>query len=544
MGIQKITGPEYYQWLAELKDKIRTRQLNAALKVNSEMVGLYWDLGKAITEKVADSNWGEKIISQLAIDLKSEFKAYNGLSRSNLFYICKFYRFYTTNSKLVQQPVGLNTSDPTTLFVQQAVGLFPPVLGFIPWGHHIQIFTKCKYVEEALFYVKQTATHNWARSLLTYHIDTDLYNRKGKVDNNFQTTLPKPQSDLAYDLLKNAYNFEFLMLSKDASERELENALINNLKKFLQELGHDFGFIGQQYHLQVSDQDYYIDLLFYHTALHCYFVIELKVNAFKPEHAGKMEFYITAVDKQLKKEGDNPTIGLLLCKDVDKIIVEYTLLSKSKPMGVAKYKYTHVVPDEWKEFLPNEDAIKEEFSKQIVLPVKPIDEKMKRLKGLLEKITTEEADLQKTQDIIRDIFSNILQVLIELIKGKLIELEPLFNTITVDKWYNGKCHGANMTETDLENFLSKERDIWSLGIQFQLDGFKKGGIKAFNVGHRVEISLHKYKYSIGLGTGTIWDERVYRQLHTIKELEVFAEKYIEKILDDINERVEMLLKPL
>lgn len=297
MGIQMITGPEYNQWLTELKDKIRTRQLNAALKVNSEMIGLYWDLGKAITEKVANSNWGDKIISQLAKDLKSDFKANNGLSISNLFYICKFYKFYEGNSKLVQQPVGLIASDPTTPLVQTPVGLFPAILGFIPWGHHIQIFSRCKSVEEAIFYIQQTATYNWARSVLNYHIDTDLYNRQGKVDNNFQTALPKPQSDLASDLLKNPYNFGFLMLSEDASERELENALINNLKKFLQELGHDFGFIAQQYHLQVSDQDYYIDLLFYHTALHCYFVIELKVNPFKPEYAGKMEFYITAIDK-------------------------------------------------------------------------------------------------------------------------------------------------------------------------------------------------------------------------------------------------------
>lgn len=175
MGIQKITGPEYNQWLAELKHKIRTRQLNAALKVNSEMVSLYWDLGKAITEKVANSNWGEKIIFQLAMDLKSEFKANNGLSRSNLFYICKFYKFYTNHSKLVQQPVGLSTSDFTTSFVQQEVGLFPPVLGFIPWGHHIQIFTKCKSVEEALFYVQQTATRITGQDQYSLIISIPIY---------------------------------------------------------------------------------------------------------------------------------------------------------------------------------------------------------------------------------------------------------------------------------------------------------------------------------------------------------------------------------
>jgi predicted nuclease of restriction endonuclease-like (RecB) superfamily len=195
-----------------------------------------------------------------------------------LFYICKFYKFYADYSK-VQHIVGLFPPDLYAPLVQQPVGLIPAVLGVIPWGHHIQIFTKCKSVEEALFYIQQTVAHNWARSLLIYQIETDLYNRQGKVASNFQTALPKPQSDLASDLLKNPYYFGFLTLPEDASERELENALINNLKKFLQELGPDFGFIGQQYQLQVSDQNYYIDLLFYHTALQIYCFIILLYTA-------------------------------------------------------------------------------------------------------------------------------------------------------------------------------------------------------------------------------------------------------------------------
>ncbi|WP_207510466.1 PDDEXK nuclease domain-containing protein [Longitalea luteola] len=294
--------------------------------------------------------------------------------------------------------------------------------------------------------------------------------------------------------------------------------------------------------LQVSDQDYYIDLLFYHTALHCYFVIELKVKDFKPEYAGKMEFYITAIDEQLKKDGDNPTIGLLLCKDVDKIIVEYTLQSRSKPMGVAKYQYTHVVPDDWKEYLPNEETIKEELCKKLESPINPVDAKMKRLKGLLEKMTSEEADLPKTHEIIGRVFSNILQPLIEFIGEKMIELEPLFNKTTIDTWYNGKGLNGRITETDLENLISKEGDIWSLGIQFHLDGFKKAGIKTFNVVNRLEINLDKYKYSIALGGDNRLAERVYRQFHTTEELEGLAEIYVEKMLDEINQRVEALVK--
>jgi predicted nuclease of restriction endonuclease-like (RecB) superfamily len=346
MNKKLIVDATYVGWLAELKEKIRTSQLRAALKVNSEMLALYWDLAKAIVEKQEISDWGDKIITQLADDLSLEFPGKNGFSRSNLFNIRKWFLFYST-SEIVQQPVGLleTPSQPET--VQQAVGLFPAWLGVIPWGHHIQIISHCTSVQEAQFYVQQTAQYNWKRTVLVQHLESQLYQRKGRSQHNFALTLPKAQSELAGELLKSPYSLGFLDLTELASERDLETAILSNIIRFLKELGPSFAFIDRQYHMQVGEKDYYLDLLFYHTKLHCYLVIELKVTEFIPEFAGKLEFYINAIDDQLRAPEDNPTIGLLLCKTADEVTVKYSLRSKTKPIGVSTYR--HTIPKEWKD---------------------------------------------------------------------------------------------------------------------------------------------------------------------------------------------------
>jgi predicted nuclease of restriction endonuclease-like (RecB) superfamily len=292
-----------------------------------------------------------------------------GFSRSNLFNIRKWYQFYAKDLQTVQQRVGLLTkAGPQEInqMVQQPVGQFPPVLGLIPWGHHIQLVTKSKSIEEALYYLQQTAKNDWKRSVLVHQMELALYQRKGKAQHNFEITLPKAQSELAVELLKNPYNLGFLHLSEEVNERDLENAILANIKKFLLELGVGFSFYGQQFHLKVSDRDFYIDLIFYHTRLHCYFVIELKVTDFDPEYVGKLAFYITAIDEQIKLPEDNPTIGLLLCKTADKVIVEYSLKTKNKPMGVAEYK--HAIPSEWKNELPDETLLKQELEKEVIIP--------------------------------------------------------------------------------------------------------------------------------------------------------------------------------
>lgn len=543
MSEKKITSQEYNQWLAELKEKIRNSQLRAGLKVNTELLSLYWELGKAMTDKQANSTWGDKIITQLAADLTAEFKDLEGFSRSNLFNIRKWYQFYAADPQIVQQSVGLlsqSGEQGADQIIQQPVGQFPAVLAIVPWGHHIQIVTKSQSVDEALFYVQQTALHNWKRTVLIYQIESGLFQRKGKAYNNFEITLPKVQSELATELLKNPYNIGFLNLTEEANERDLENAILANLKKFLMEMGVGFSFYGQQFHIKVGEKDYYIDLIFYHTRLHCYFVIELKVTEFEPEHAGKLEFYITAVDEQIKLPEDSPTIGLLLCKTADKIIVEYTLKTKTKPMGVAEYK--HVIPKELRDELPDEEILKQELEKEIIIPQKPINEKINKLKEIVQRIKTDPADLEKNNDLVKKVFANIVRPLIAFIETKMVDVKPLFQKTRIEWRLNEKHLGAYVTSYDVDVHLTTTENVWVFGFEFALETFIHGGVKAFNVWHRLEINLDKHKYTIGPERGKVWMEKVYSRFPSENELDELANRFVENMLDDINNNAERILE--
>lgn len=370
----------YINWLRQLKERVRTAQIKASLKVNAELLNLYWDLGREIQEKEKEINWGNKLIEQLSKDLLSEFPDMKGFSVTNLYYIKRWFLFYNgadnkrsqaisqilpqlvaelPATKKLPQLVAKSSSRKT---VQQPVAaIVPQLVGQIPWGHHREIITKCKDVKEALFYIAQTTQHNWSRSVLVHQMESGLYKRKGKALTNFEYTLPKPQSDLANELLKNPYNFDFLQLGEEASERDLETALTDHLIKFLLELGAGFAFIGRQQLLVVDKEDFFLDLLFYHTKLHCYVVVELKIDNFKPEYAGKLNFYLSAVDAQLKAKEDQASIGLLLCKKAGKLIVEYSLKNIGKPIGVSEYQLTESIPGKMKGKLPTIKQIEKEL---------------------------------------------------------------------------------------------------------------------------------------------------------------------------------------
>lgn len=338
-----ISENHYKKWILELKNKIRSTQIKAAIAVNSALIEFYWELGKMISEK--ENVWGNKLIEQVAKDLQSEFPDMKGLSRSNLFYCKQFYLFY--HEELIQQAVGQ--------FMQQTVGQ-------IPWGHNILIFSKSKNVEEAFFYIQKTIENSWSRDTLALQIKNDLYKRQGKSITNFKNTLPNPQSDLAQQTLKDPYVFDFMSLSENAKEKDIEKQLVNHITRFLLELGKGFAFIGQQYHIRIGDQDYYIDLLFYHVHLKCYVVIELKNTRFTPEYAGKLNFYLSAVDSLLKKEEDKPTIGIILCREKNNIEAEFSLRDINKPMGVSEFQITEMLPDELKASLPTIEEIENELN--------------------------------------------------------------------------------------------------------------------------------------------------------------------------------------
>ena len=335
---------EYVNWLKELKTKIRSTQAKAALAVNSALIEFYWDLGRMISEK--ESIWGSKLIEQISRDLKGEFPEIQGLSTSNLKYCKRFFLYY--ESSIGQQPV-----DQFSKYL----------VAQIPWGHNILIFSKAKGINEANFYIEKTIENSWSRDTLGLQIKSGLYNRIGKSITNFKSTLPEPLSDLAQQTLKDPYVFDFMTMSKPFHEKDIEKQLIQHITKFLLELGKGFAFVGQQFHLEIAENDYYIDLLFYHIKLKCYVVIELKNTKFIPEYAGKLNFYLSAVDTLLKAEEDKPTIGIILCRDKNNIEAEFALRDINKPMGISEFNFTEILPEELKSSLPTIEEIERELSK-------------------------------------------------------------------------------------------------------------------------------------------------------------------------------------
>ena len=328
----------YSEFLTELKNRVRQAQVRAALSVNKELVLLYWEIGRDILERQQSMGWGAKVVDKLAVDLRSSFIEMKGFSSRNLKYMRAFAEAY-----------------PDFEFVQQAAAQ-------IPWFHNCVVLDKVKEPQERLWYIKQTFQHGWSRDVLVMQIESRLYHRQGKAITNFDKTLPGLQSDLAQQVLKDPYSFDFLSLDSEAHERDIERSLVDHIQRFLLELGFGFAFVGRQYHMEVGDQDFYIDLLFYHLRLRCFVVIELKATEFKPEYTGQLNFYLSAVDDRLKHPDDQPSIGLILCKSQNRLIAEYALRDVNKPIGISEFRLTEALPDKLKGQLPTIEELEAELS--------------------------------------------------------------------------------------------------------------------------------------------------------------------------------------
>jgi predicted nuclease of restriction endonuclease-like (RecB) superfamily len=342
-----INTSEYYDWLNSLKQRIKSSQIKAALSVNKELILLYWDLGKQISDKQKNEGWGSQVVNQLSKDLCTEFEGAMGFSRSNLYAMKQFYEF-------VHQLGGQINSKNNLPEIVEKYCLN------IPWRHIVLILQKIKTKEETLFYLAQTIQNNWSRNVLNLQIESNLYQRQGKAITNFAATLPLPQADLLNETLKNPYNLGFLTLESKAREKELERGIVANISKFILELGKGFAFLGEQYQLTINGKDYFIDLLFYHAKLHCYVVMELKIGEFEPEYLGKMNFYLSAVDTLLRTGADNPTVGILLCKNQNSIDVEFALRDINKPIGVSEFSFKEL-PLTIKQGMPSEEELNNEF---------------------------------------------------------------------------------------------------------------------------------------------------------------------------------------
>lgn len=338
----------YATWFADVKARVHAAQLRASLAVNQELLGLYWQLGRDILERQAREGWGTKVVDRLAHDLRVAFPEIRGFSPRNLKYMRRFAEAWP-DEEVVQQ-----------------------LLHKVPWFHLCTLLDKLDDSGARDWYVRAIVEHGWSRSVLVMQIETAAHARAGQALTNFERTLPKPLSDLAHESLKDPYRFDFLGLGQEAQERAIENALVTHITQFLLELGAGFAYVGRQVHIEVDGRDFYLDLLFYHLRLRCYVVVELKAGEFEPEHAGKLNFYLSAVDTQLRTEQDGPTLGLLLVKTRSRVFAEYALRNTTTPMGIAEYQLVHALPKGLEASLPSIERIEAELSEgEDVTPHQP-----------------------------------------------------------------------------------------------------------------------------------------------------------------------------
>ncbi|MBP1591962.1 MAG: DUF1016 family protein [Oscillospiraceae bacterium] len=345
---------EYKQWIKKITSKYRSCQIKAAVKVNVELLTFYWNLGKDIVEMQKQKGKGTNTLEQISKDLRRQLPDAKGFSKTNLFYITVFSTLYLSlennNNSVPQLGEQVNTELDSTLTLQE--------LFSIPWGHHKLIIDKCgKSFEKACFYVKETLINNWSRAMLLNFIDSDLYSRKGKAISNFNKTLPPVTGELAQEMTRDPYCFDFLTLSTPYCEKELKDALMDNITHFMLELGKSFAFVGREYHLVVGKTDQFIDMLFYNITLHCYVVVEVKIREFQPADIGQLSTYVSAVDGLLCTENDNRTVGLLICKTKDNVLAKYAVNGINLPLGISEYELSNLLPDNFKNSLPTIEEI-------------------------------------------------------------------------------------------------------------------------------------------------------------------------------------------
>ena len=338
---------DYASWIQNLSTRYKQSQIKAATHVNSEMLKFYWSLGKDIVTLQAESRWGSKFIKNLSADLRDALPGVKGLSETSIKYARYFYLLY---------------NEAITIYPQLVDKLEDSPIWCIPWGHHRFIIDRCiNQPEKAMFFVRKTIENGWSRNMLLNFLDTDLYERQGKAITNFKLALPAPQSDLAQEMTKDPYNFDFLAIAEDYREKELKDALEDNIRKFLLELGTGFAYVGREYRIVIGQTEKFIDMLFYNLNLRCYVVIEIKTGKFESENIGQLGTYVAAVNHILKKDIDNPTLGLLICKSKDNVLAQYALESTSQPIGVSEYELSKLYPVDFKSSLPSIEELENEL---------------------------------------------------------------------------------------------------------------------------------------------------------------------------------------
>lgn len=551
----------YLSILEGLKQKIRQARVKAILSVNAQLIQVYWEIGKVILEQQEHEGWGAKIIDKLAADLKVEFPDETGFSVRNLKYMRSFAEAYPTLSfmqgplvalkgdknqtdtalqgnlaKIVQPTVAQSDERQSHTFVQSVVAQ-------IPWTHHTIILDKAKDLPERIFYIQKTLEGGWSKNILKLQIESDLYKRQGNTLNNFAVTLPSPESDLVNETFKSPYLFDFLTLAEDAKEKDVERGLVQHLKKFMLELGRGFAYVGNQYNLKVENDEYFLDLLFYNINLHCYVIFELKIGDFKPEFAGKLNFYINTVDEEIKGNDDKPTIGILLCKTPNRTEVKYALKGISTPLGIAEYELTNALPTQLESEMPTIEELEAEIEKEYEELKSPTQKRLERLKEKLAGLNKGEIKQTATPDILFGIIDQSVVPLYKTLISRMADFEELFYS----SHYSFQGNGKEITDIEQlaanwkdENFLRSKFEFY---FTFWLRGFKKAGTEAFDTGCQITFKIDTYSYGFVIlnhNNQQPFIKKLYHEQLTPAEIELIVDTVHNKVMDDMDRQIEYL----
>jgi len=528
---------KYADIVAKLKHKIREARLQAALTINAQMLAIYWEIGNTIAEQEKTEGWGKKIVDTLAKDLKAEFPEMRGFSPRNLRYMRDFAMVYPHFAILQTMPARSEHIEENLILQEQ--------LAKLSWYHHTTLLDKIKDEKERQFYIEQTVVNGWSRDIMVHQIESGLYKRQGQISSNFSHTIPLEQSELVQQIFKDPYKFDFIYLGEEAKERDLEDALTNQLTKFLLELGQWFSFMGRQYKMVLGENEYFFDLLFYHTRLKRYIVIDLKIDEFRPEYKGKMEFYLNLADDQLKTIGDEPSIGLILCKTKDGLVAEYALRDSNKPIGIAEYKINENLPDNIKGELPTIEELEAEIEKGYEELKSPVQKRFESIKEIVSKLQGDELKQQATTGILFDIIDTSVLPLYHLLAKRIDEFKEWFLFVNY-KWQSTKGNFTDINQL-AEEWKNEEllKNNFELNMWCNLSSFKKAGTETFNVflGVDFKIDTNWYGFVIrGVNNQQPIVKKLYHEQLSKADMEYIIDIAATYIMDRIESQIEYLKK--
>lgn len=527
----------YSAILQDLKEKIRQARLRATIAVNNELLKVYWEIGDTISKQEQAEGWGTKTVERLAKDLRVEFQDMKGLSPRNLRYMRDFALAYPQFT-ILQQDVAKSDADenqPSTILQRSIAKL--------PWGHNCTLLDKLKLPEERAFYAQKAVQNGWTRDMLVNQIESGLFKRQGAITNNFGLTLPAYDSELALQLFKDPYHLDFVMLGEEAKERDLEDALMNHITKLLLELGDGFAFMGRQKRFEAGGKEFVIDLLFYHTKLRRYVIIDLKIGEFEAEFVSKMNLYLGLADDTLKGRYDESSIGLILCKTKNRIVAEYALRDTNKPIGIAEYKIGAMLPEDIKGELPSIEEIEQKLDKELQEQQNPVDARLKAIKEKLKGIKGDEIQTPATYPILLQLYTDGLKPLYSQIISSLTVFEEEFHSKSFG-WIAGTMQTDKVESLDsLWNDEENLRTIHEVQFFHNFFGFKKAGTENFSEHLTLKFEINDYWYGFTLvnhNNQQPFLKKLYHQQITKEDRQQIVDLLMSKVMDRIDWIIDMM----